>query len=47
MGARRNGDPPRLVSHPEKIFRLTNWRPARSSLEDIARSAWRWFAKEK
>ena len=42
VGARRNGDPPRLVSHPEKIVRLTNWRPARSSLEDISRSAWRW-----
>ena len=42
VGARRNGDPPRLVSHPEKIVRLTNWRPTRSSLEDIARSAWRW-----
>ena len=42
VGARRDGDPPRLVSHPEKIVRLTNWRPARSSLEDIARSAWRW-----
>ena len=27
VGARRNGDPPRLVSHPEKIVRLTNWRP--------------------
>ncbi len=42
VGARRDGDPPRLVSHPEKIVRLTNWRPTRSSLEDIARSAWRW-----
>jgi len=42
VGARRHGDPPRLVSHPEKIVRLTNWRPTRSSLEDIARSAWRW-----
>ena len=42
VGARRNGDPPRLVSHPEKIVGLTNWRPTRSSLEDIARSAWRW-----
>ncbi|MEI6274051.1 MAG: UDP-glucose 4-epimerase GalE [Phycisphaerae bacterium] len=47
VGARRDGDPPRLVSHPKKIVRLTNWRPARSSLEEIARSAWRWFAKEK
>ncbi len=42
VGARRNGDPPRLVSNPEKIVGLTNWRPTRSSLEDIARSAWRW-----
>ena len=42
VGARRDGDPPRLVSHPEKIVRLTNWRPTRSSLKDIARSAWRW-----
>jgi len=42
VGARRDGDPPRLVSHPERIVRLTNWRPTRSSLEEIARSAWRW-----
>ena len=47
FGPRRDGDPPRLVSNPEKIFRLTNWRPARSSLESISQSAWRWFAKEK
>ena len=42
VGARRDGDPPRLVSHPKKIVGLNNWRPTRSSLEDIARSAWRW-----
>ena len=46
FGPRRDGDPPRLVSNPEKIFRLTNWRPARSSLESIAHSAWRWFDKQ-
>ena len=45
MGARRNGDPPRLISNPEKIFRLTPWRPTRSSLERMTQSAWRWFAK--
>jgi len=47
FGPRRDGDPPRLVSNPEKIFRLTHWRPVRSSLESITQSAWRWFAQKK
>ena len=47
IGARRDGDPPRLVANPEKIFRLTSWRPTRSSLESITQSAWRWFDQEK
>ncbi|MCE9618830.1 MAG: UDP-glucose 4-epimerase GalE [Planctomycetes bacterium] len=43
LDARRAGDPPTLVCDPRKILSTTSWRPTRSSLDSIARSAWMWI----
>jgi UDP-glucose 4-epimerase len=42
MGARRAGDPPRLVAAAARAARELGWRPERAELADIIESAWRW-----
>jgi UDP-glucose 4-epimerase len=39
---RRPGDPPVLVATIERAAEVLGWRPARSSLEAMIRSAWEW-----
>jgi UDP-glucose 4-epimerase len=39
-GARRAGDPPRLVASPARAERVLGWRAERASLEGIVRDAW-------
>ena len=40
-GARREGDPPRLVASVERAGRVLGWRARRAGLEEIVRDAWR------
>ncbi|SEM93464.1 UDP-glucose 4-epimerase GalE [Lihuaxuella thermophila] len=40
-GARREGDPPKLVASSEKMHRVLGWKPTHN-LEDIVRTAWNW-----
>ena len=42
---RRAGDPPRLVADARKSAELMGWHPARSSLEEIVRTAWNWYSR--
>ena len=39
---RRGGDPAVLVASSEKISRVLGWKPQRSDIESIVRSAWEW-----
>ena len=41
-GARRFGDPTRLVADPELARRELGWEPKRSTLKHIISDAWRW-----
>lgn len=45
FGARRAGDPARLVAGSAKIKRELGWKPAFSSLEQIIDTAWHWHKK--
>jgi UDP-glucose 4-epimerase len=45
-GARRPGDPARLVASSARIERDLGWRPARADIRDIVESAWR-FAESR
>ncbi|WP_457465770.1 UDP-glucose 4-epimerase GalE [Thermostichus sp. MS-CIW-37] len=45
MGARRPGDPPRLVGDAGAIFRDLNWKPLYTDLAEIIQTAWRWHQK--
>ncbi|MEJ2007473.1 MAG: UDP-glucose 4-epimerase GalE [Acidobacteriota bacterium] len=40
---RRHGDPPALVSNPEKAFELIKWRPRFSSIEMVVETTLRWY----
>jgi UDP-glucose-4-epimerase GalE len=42
LGARRQGDPARLVADPSLAGQLLGWRPLHSSLDEIVRSAAAW-----
>jgi UDP-glucose 4-epimerase len=42
VGARREGDPPVLVSSSAKAARELGWKPKRERLETIVESAWSW-----
>ena len=45
---RRKGDPPVLISSPEKAKRELFWNPEFTDLENIIRTAWNWYLfKEK
>lgn len=43
VGARRPGDPPELVADSSRIMRELNYAPRFGDLEDIIRTAWRFF----
>jgi UDP-glucose 4-epimerase len=45
VGPRRPGDPAMLVASCERAARVLGWRPARVTLEEILRDAWRWHAR--
>ncbi|MDG2461634.1 MAG: UDP-glucose 4-epimerase GalE [Luminiphilus sp.] len=42
IGARRSGDPARLVASSDRIREELGWSPRLSALEQIVASAWRW-----
>ncbi len=46
IAARREGDPPRLVSGGSAAWDLLGWRPQRAALEEIVADAWRFHAAE-
>lgn len=46
LGARREGDPPVLVAGVEKAARVLGWKASRASLDEIARDAWAWHARQ-
>ncbi|MFW6044113.1 MAG: UDP-glucose 4-epimerase GalE [Planctomycetota bacterium] len=43
-GDRRPGDPPRLVSSPEKAEQELGWEPQYPELTDIVETAWQWHS---
>jgi UDP-arabinose 4-epimerase len=43
--ARRDGDPPVLISDSTKAERLLEWKPQFPSIDDQISHAWRWFCK--
>ena len=45
LGARREGDPPRLVADSTRLQRTLNWKPTRADLARIVADAWE-FAKK-
>lgn len=42
---RRAGDPPILISTPDKIMSDLGWQPRHSELENILETAWRWHQR--
>jgi UDP-glucose 4-epimerase len=42
VGPRREGDPPVLVASIERAAEVLDWRPRRSTLEEMIGSAWAW-----
>ncbi len=42
LGPRREGDPATLVASIDRAREVLRWKPARSSLETMIRSAWTW-----
>jgi UDP-glucose-4-epimerase GalE len=45
IGARRAGDPPVLVASAAKAKQILGWRPARSDINEIIRTAWAWHSR--
>jgi UDP-glucose-4-epimerase GalE len=43
VAARRDGDPPVLVSDPARIMRELGWRPRHRTLAPMVESAWNWM----
>ena len=43
--SRREGDPPILLSSPQKAFEELNWKPKYSTINQIISDAWRWYKK--
>jgi UDP-arabinose 4-epimerase len=46
MADRRPGDPPRLVASADKAASVLGWKPQRSDLDTILKTAWAWFERE-
>ena len=44
MGARRAGDPARLVADSTKARTVLGWSPKVTAMKDIIASAWRWHS---
>lgn len=44
-GPRRSGDPPALIANPQLGQALLGWRPGKSDLLTIVRTAWDWHQK--
>ena len=42
--SRRAGDPPVLVADPTKAAQVLGWKPARTSLDPIVETAWKWHS---
>lgn len=42
VGARRAGDPAKLVASSEKARKVLGWNPTRTNIEKIIEDAWRW-----
>ncbi len=45
--ARREGDPPELVADASRFQRDLGWRPSRSDLRTILRTAWSWIQESR
>src|SRR5690625_139780 len=45
IGARRAGDPARLIASSTKAKNILNWQPAYTSVEKIIQDAWNWHMK--
>ncbi len=45
LGARRAGDPPRLVGDATRIQKELGWQPQHAGLEHMIDTAWRWHRK--
>ncbi|MBS3763593.1 MAG: UDP-glucose 4-epimerase, partial [Planctomycetes bacterium] len=43
-GERRPGDPPALVSSPEKARTELGWEPGYAELDQIVETAWQWHS---
>ncbi len=46
IGARRAGDPARLIANADKASQLLNWQPQYSELTTIIKHAWQWEQKQ-
>lgn len=46
VGARRPGDPDRLIAAAERAREVLGWQPQRADLQVIIADAWRWHRKE-
>jgi len=44
VGARRPGDPPRLVASSKACMEALGWRPQKAQLETIIETAWKWHS---
>lgn len=42
-GARRAGDPPALIADATRARELLDWRPSRSTMDQMIGSAWAWY----
>jgi len=47
MEPRRPGDPSSLVANAARANEVFGWKPEINSIEDIIRSAWLWYQKER
>lgn len=45
VGARREGDPARLVASSSLAERELGWRPAHTELSDVVEAAWKWSVR--
>ena len=46
-GRRRSGDPPALIANPQLGQSLLGWKPRKSDLQTIVRTAWDWYEKRQ
>jgi UDP-glucose 4-epimerase len=47
MGARREGDPPRLVASSDRLRQRLGWSPAYPGLHQIVEHAWRFASRSR